>query len=349
MHALRPRAPSGRTPLLLLACAAIGVAGCASGGGPPAVPPAPASAPGLPLPEPRGPETLGELGDDELVETSGLATSLRDERVLWAINDSGADPVVHAMDLTGRPLGQVRIDARARDWEDLASATLAGMPSLVIPDTGDNGRRHDAATLYLVAEPDVPGATDASGATGSPVEPWASIRFRYEDGPRDVESVAFADDAFWLLSKAAPHGGSPVPGGIYRLDASPATLAAAIEVAARGIEPRTAVARRVGTLREPGATLATRLALALAGVDLNHPTALDIDAVRGVAWVLTYREVLRFDRVGDEPWSEALARPGTSVYAHGLSQAEALAVTPAGLVVLTSEGRRAPLLGLPAR
>ena len=310
--------------------------------------PVPATAPRTrPAPDPPRPARIGSLGDPGLVETSGLASSPRDALALWAVNDSGAGPVLHALDLAGGPLGRVRIDVDARDWEDLASATLGGVPTLVVADTGDNRRRRDAARLHLVAEPDFPetGSGEAVPVPG----PYATLVFGYEDGPQDVESVAHADGAFWLLSKAPPEDGASVPAGVYRLDASGEAIAAATDARARGVEPEPLVARRVATMAPRPWNLAARLALSLAGVDLNHPTALDIDAARGIAWVLTYSEVLRFDREGDEPWSETLARPGRAVHVHGLAQAEALAATPGGLVVLTSEGRDAALVGLVAR
>ena len=299
-----------------------------------------------PAPAPPRPARIGTLGDPGLVETSGLASSPRDALALWAVNDSGAGPVLHALDLEGGPLGRVRIDVDARDWEDLASATLGGVPTLIVADTGDNRRRHDVARLHLVAEPDFPTAPDDEVPVPGP---YATLVFGYEDGPQDVESVAHADGAFWLLSKAPPANGAPVPAGVYRLDASAETIAAATDARARGVEPEPLVARRVATMAPRPRNLAARLALSLAGVDLNHPTALDIDVARGIAWVLTYSEVLRFDRRNDEPWSETLARPGRAVHVHGLAQAEALAATPGGLVVLTSEGRGAALVGLVAR
>jgi len=66
-----------------------------------------------------------------------------------------------------------------------------------------------------------------------------------------------------------------------------------------------------------------------------------------VAWVLTYEEVQRFDRQGDESWALTLAREPVARHRHGLAQAEALAVTASGLVVYTSEGKGAPLDALP--
>ena len=298
-------------------------------------------------PAPTRPRRIGELGDPELLETSGLASAPRESRALWAVNDSGAGPVLHALTLQGAALGSVRLDVPAHDWEDLAAATLAGVPTLAVADTGDNRRRRERATIHLVAEPDLPDGPGAGDA--APVSPYATLRFGYEDGPQDVESLAWADGAFWLLSKAPPAGGEPSGSGVYRLDLPEATLREAIDARARGADPPRALARRVATLPARPATLATRLALSLAGVDLNHPTALDIDEARGIAWVLTYREVLRFDRRGDESWASALSRAGTPVHAHSLPQAEALAATPEGLVVFTSEGRGAPLIGLVAR
>ncbi len=288
--------------------------------------------PALPDPLPERPTRLGKLGDASLIETSGLAASLQDDRLIWAINDSGQAPELAAIDLTGASRGRWPLAAKNIDWEDLDSGYLHGEPMLVIADTGNNRRRRPRARLWLVPEPDVsstPGNTTALIAT----EIW----FTYEDGPHDVEAMALADDSIWFLSKEPLTSAGQTPARVYRLDLS------AIDTANK----ERPVAQHVATLKIPPADFVSRLAASLASIDLNQPTALDIDEARGVAWVLTYRQVRRFERVGEEAWSTTLAREPVATYTHGLDQAEALAVTNSGLVVFTSEGSAAPLDALP--
>lgn len=287
--------------------------------------------PVFPDPKPNGPTTLGRLVDKALIETSGLAVSLHEDRLLWAINDSGQAPVLHTIDLSGRSHGNWEVDAKNRDWEDLDSGYINGVPTLIIADTGDNKQRREASRLWLVTEPEV-----AAGPTDTPLAA-RKLRFSFESGQRDVESIAIADNALWLISKEPLEANTRSPARIYRLDLQRATSA----------PEATHVAEYLGDLVLPRRDLAARLAAALVGVDLDQPTAFDIDEQRGVAWILTYQTVQRFDRQGNEPWSTTLTRQPDARYWHGLRQAEALAVTSSGLVVYTSEGVGAPLLALP--
>lgn len=286
----------------------------------------------LPAPLIDRPDRLGRLEDDSLIETSGLAVSLDDDRLLWAINDSGQAPELLAMDLTGSAKGRWPVAAKNIDWEDLDSGYLNGQPTLVIADTGNNRWRRPRARLWFVTEPDPPTAT-ASNAVLEATQLW----FKYEDGPRDVEAMALADNTVWLLSKEPLTTSGQTPARLYRLDL------ANIDISSKELP----LARHVATLKVPPAGFKAQLAASLASIDLNQPTALDIDEVRGVAWVLTYEEVQRFDRQGDESWALTLAREPVARHRHGLAQAEALAVTASGLVVYTSEGKGAPLDALP--
>ena len=284
-----------------------------------------------PSPRPNGPTTLGRLADSSLNETSGLAVSLSEDRLLWAINDSGQAALLHTVDLSGGSHGQWSVAAENRDWEDLDSGFLDGVPTLVIADTGDNLRQYEQSHLLLITEPDV-----TAGPSDSPL-PVRKLSFRFPDGARDVESVALAENALWLISKEAIKGGVRSAARLYRLDLG-AALASPDSVTE---------AEFTGTLRRARVGLAARLAGAIAGVDLDQPTAFDIDEDRGAAWVLTYQQVQRFDRQGDEPWASTLARRPDAQYWHGLRQAESLAVTRSGLVVYTSEGVSARLEALP--
>ncbi len=283
-------------------------------------------------PQLDGPTRLGRLELAEQLETSGLAVSQADNNHLWAINDSGNDPVIYAMDTSGKALAQLPIEASNRDWEDLDSAFINGVETLIIADTGDNLRRNAWARLWMVT----PSPSDAL----SPSSP-RELRFSYEDGPRDVESVAVAGDALWLISKEAPAAGTPQAGHVYELPLS------VIRDAMTTAPAELPIARYAGVVWKPRPSLTARLALSFANVDLDQATALDIDETRGVAWLLTYLDVRRFDRQGAEPWSRTLSREPAARYSHGLQQAEALAVSNDGVVVYTSEGKFAPIDGLP--
>ena len=96
----------------------------------------------------------GRLENKNLDEASGLAASQRAADLFWSINDDGP-AVVYALNPAGQHLGKVEIlDAKNRDWEDIASFSLDGVAYLAIADIGDNGSKHKHLSLYVVEEPD---------------------------------------------------------------------------------------------------------------------------------------------------------------------------------------------------
>lgn len=163
------------------------------------------------------PERLGVL-PPELAEASGLAASRRHARVLWLHNDSGAEPELFAVDAAGEILGRVRVTgAENVDWEDVALGPCPAGECIYIADTGDNGERREAVTLYRVPEPE---PTD----TATPAA--ERFRLRYPDGPRDAEALFVTPDArVYLVSK-----GRTGPVAVYRAPTPlPADTAALLE------------------------------------------------------------------------------------------------------------------------
>lgn len=271
----------------------------------------------------------GQLGNPALDETSGLSVSRRTPGVLFALNDSGNKAQLFAMSESGDDLAQWPVDARNRDWEDMASVDIDGKPYLLLADTGDNLQRRRQSQLYLLEEPSLETPSDTA------LQPQQTIRFRYEDGPRNVEAMAVDDNIVYLISKEPVSGAGAQRSRLYTLPLP---------------EPgddQVQVARFAATLTAPDSSLESRLAAALAGIDLNHPTALDFAADGHTAYLLTYRHVVMFQRRDGQSWAEAFSMPGKRIHAHGLRQAEALTVSPQGTVWFTSEHPAAPLWALP--
>jgi hypothetical protein len=131
----------------------------------------------------------------QLRETSGLVTSRRQPGVLFAIDDSGNEPVLYAFDTTGGDRGAWGVEnAKNTDWESLGIAPCAAASTdtcLYIGDTGDNNGARASRTIYRVREPDAVGARDTVHAT--------ALRYAYADGPHDVEAMYVAPNGDVLL------------------------------------------------------------------------------------------------------------------------------------------------------
>lgn len=285
-------------------------------------------------PQPLSIEESGQTGQVEntaLDEISGLVVSRQTPGVLFALNDSGNPAELYAMSETGADLGHWQVNARNRDWEDMANVRLEGKDYLVLGDTGDNLRIRRESVLYLVEEPslDTPANTV--------LEPERRLRFRYEDGPRNVEAFAISDGIVYLISKEPVGQAGAQASRLYTL-----TLP-------EQATDEQLTARFAGELPLAKSGLEARLAAAVAGVDLNHPTALDFDALGNTAYVLTYRHVLRIRRRAGQSWIEALTTPSERIHSHTLWQAEALAVSAGQSIWLTSENTAAPIWALPIR
>lgn len=247
-------------------------------------------------------------------EASGVAVSLLNESHLWAINDSGGTTELHRFDTLGKDLGSVSIHGvRNIDWEDMASFRLDGDPYLLVADIGDNAGNRQDLVIYVVPEPT---AVDKS------VKPSWTIRFQFEDGAQDCESVAVDEKAekIILISKRTK------PPLLYELPLKPAD-------------------REIQTARKIG-----KIAHVLPkGISPNpygsQPTGFDISSDGSRALVLTYVSTFIFPRAKGETWADTFAKKPVSLGPHFLRQAESGAFSRDGKsIYLTSEGIGQPLI-----
>lgn len=273
----------------------------------------------------RGPFAAGLMAEPANRESSGLAASQRAPGLLWTHADSGGDPVLHALDHTGRARGAVRLTGVAnRDWEDLASFVQDGRPWLCVGDVGDNAGARPHVWLHFLPEPE-PAALNPAAELA--VAPAYSLQVIYEDGPRDCEAVAVdgREGAVYLLSKreAVPR--------LYRVPLAPAA--------------GPVVARFVGEVPHlPQPNAAQRTLKIPTGLYRGSPCALDFAPDGSAALVLTYGDVLLFPRAAGETWAAALARPPRRLPPHRLIQAEAACFTADGRTVFVSSEMTAKLL-----
>ncbi len=206
------------------------------------------------------PVELGELEDAELVESSGLIVSRRDEAVLWTHNDSGDVPRLFAMTREGAALGTWTLDVEEGDWEDLAwgEDPDTGAPLLFVGDIGDFGLDREEVLVYVLEEPTVDTAAEPAEQA---VETWATLTLELPEALNldsmlvdpvtgDLYLLSDADDGrSVLLRKPAPHldgdvatleevgelsfGGEALPGDVLATGASVTPLGDRIVVRTR--------------------------------------------------------------------------------------------------------------------
>lgn len=254
---------------------------------------------------------VGDLDDPRINESSGLAFSRRDQPILWTHNDSGDGPYLYALNTNGNLRGFFVVsDAKAYDWEDITACVLDGVAYLVIADTGDNDNKRESCQLYWVAEPEVPESRDVVTGTLTVAH---RVEFVYEDGPRDCEALAAAEDGrtVYLISKT---GKKNLPCQVYELVLPSSPWMGML------------VARSVAPLDIPKV------------VDLEFSP----DGTRAI--VLTYGDAFEFTRHPGQSWREVFFSPSETLTMPWRSQGESICYAPDSLTLyLTSENLPAPL------
>ena len=263
------------------------------------------------------PKQLCKLRFNAVPESSGLAVSRINPNVFWTHNDSGDRPKLYAFDSAGQRIGAFDIaGAKARDWEDMASFVMDGRPYLLIGDVGDNNRKRDEYQAYLVAE-SLPTSSDEA-ATSLVVE--QTIRFRYDRGPQDCESIAFDPTTGQVLLVTKNW---TLTADVYLLD-----WPTGEESKEQDSVPASAAlkARFIGKINVPGAT------------------AMDISPDGSRAVVLCYGNAYEYVRAADESWKQAFARGAREIRMPERKQGESLCFGHDGRTLfLTSEHLPTPL------
>lgn len=272
-----------------------------------------------------GPVVAGTLAAPPKNETSGIAASRRNPDLLWVHDDSGGKPFLHAVSTTGALRGSLQIGGGVKneDWEDIAAVELDGKAWLVIADVGDNDAQRRDLRVHLVEEP----SADRLAIAGMLAQrPTATFRLRYEDGPRDCESIAVdaRERMIYLLTKRN------TPPRLYRFPL-PSPL-----------QDGEVVARFVTSVPHlpPPTALQARLPGHL-GKRRAQPCAMDFATDGSAAVALTYGDVVLYPRRPGETWGVALAREPIRLAEHNLPQTEAACFSPDGQhIFVASESSR---------
>lgn len=265
----------------------------------------------------------GRIESPKITELSGMAASRTRRDIYWALNDSGNQPELFAMNSAGKHIGSRKIALQNRDWEDMSGFVDSGTSWILVADTGDNLRRRSEVQLRFFREAELYGE-------GEKLQPDHSLSLTYEDGPQNVESVAvsLADRAVYLVAKA-PHGAN-----LYSVPLDDAMRSTKL------------IARKVGAIQPLGWTEddAWWEKILVSGV-LQTPTAMDISADETMAVVANYRHVYLYRRGESQSWPQALAGEPRIITSHRMAQSESVAFSADGRSVLVgSEGKHAPIL-----
>jgi hypothetical protein len=280
---------------------------------------------------------VGRIESNGLVECSGLKPSMLADDLLWAVNDSGNDPFLYALGPDGSDRGRVRVvGAKNRDWEGLDTFVWQGRAMILIADIGDNHRRHERHTLYVVEEPG-PGQ-DRLRRSGEVDVAWR-IDFAYPDGKHDAEGVAVDAAAGEVLI-------------LTKRDEPPLLFAVPLLATVAG---SSATARRVGAVeRIPPPSNQDRQHTY--GAFYSQPTALDISPDGRKMMVLTYQHAYLFNRMPGDAWAFAVRQRPVLIRlpppheGRLLRQREAICFSPDAMSLLvTSEGDRPGIFVLRAR
>jgi hypothetical protein len=163
----------------------------------------------------------------DLVESSAAVASPGQPGIIFTINDSGHEPRLFALDTAGNARGAWTLAGATNvDWEAMAAGPCAApgdsagdtaRACLYIGDVGDNSERRRERAVYRVVEP------SATAPDTDATIPATRLRFRYADGPHDVEAMYVAPDgALVLITKRRRVSGTgqPRPALVFRLPAA---------------------------------------------------------------------------------------------------------------------------------
>ena len=265
---------------------------------------------GPPMPfEP--PKAVAQVEAPGLTESSGIAASRRQPGSWWTLNDSGNAAALYRFDLEGRFLGVHPIPGiDNRDWEDLTSGPCPGTddPCLYVAEIGDNKEHFEWVAVYAVREP------DAAASAVEPAPVVATWRARYPDDVHNAETLLLQPDTGRLYLVTKKHSGRCE---VYRFPAEPSDT--------------TGTLTRVGVFQLGGLSLSQRKAT---GGDFSP------DGRRVV--IRTYQAAWEWDVDPENPeahWSQEPRRAWLAVEKQG----EAIAYTPEGHLLTTSEGYPMPV------
>lgn len=146
---------------------------------------------------------MGELGDKDMDEVSGMVASRAYPGFFWVHNDSGDEPRLFLIDQAGDIKGRIHLaTVQHRDWEDIAigPGPEFGKDYIYVAEIGDNEAVYDDKYIYRFVEPDL---TTLSPTGSKEITEVETLHFVFEDGARDAETLLLdpLDSNLYVVSK----------------------------------------------------------------------------------------------------------------------------------------------------
>ena len=170
--------------------------------------------------KPRLFQKLGNLENQTIDESSGLAWSRHHPDSFFTCNDSGGAAAVFWVSSAGKLLAQIDLEnAKNIDWEAMSAYQTSKKPYLLVADIGDNTLKRNEYQIYVFPEPDFPDPLPDEGMNRLRAE-TQRIEFTFEDGSRNCESAAVNPETgeLWMIEKLYIDRDLNRSPGIYVLD-----------------------------------------------------------------------------------------------------------------------------------
>lgn len=264
----------------------------------------------------EAPVSISALPDD-LYEASGIIRDPRRHDLFWVHNDSGNSPEIYGIDLAGKVVSVVPLlGIMNRDLEDIAIGPCPDGDCLYLADIGDNLAVFASVLIHRLPLPELPPAGSAEVTRSTTIEPNATWRLVYEDGPRDSEALVVDAKRSELVVVSKGRNDEIVLYAIPFADL-------------RSRLADTDTLRRIGRLRLPIGTNSSQFV-----------TAADLSPDASTLVVRSYTTLYQFAWEGSAAFDTATVPGWASLISAREAQGEGMSWDSSGEnVVLVSEGR----------
>ncbi len=130
-------------------------------------------------------QKIATVEHPQLDEISGIAPSARYTDCFWVNNDSGDDPNIYLINISGELIATLSLETTNRDWEAITIAD--GM--IYIGEVGDNLGIYPYKSIYRVAEPTEIDTTKREQTIKA--QEFETMRLNFSEGKRDCETMMY--------------------------------------------------------------------------------------------------------------------------------------------------------------